>query len=465
MNAAQPIERSRAVTTEVLFRSHATFVARLLARLGLPSDELDDAVQEVFLVVHRHGGYLPGPATPAGYLASIAVRVAASRRRRGRRSRERASTVAPDEMSSGASDPARSCEAREELAVVQDALDRLDPDLRTTLVLAELEGESCKDIAAMMRIPVGTVYWRLHRARKTFRTALGAGAPGAQVAAVAMLDESVAKGALERVRAQPVLVYDVVAGLSRLRGALPLVAKTPAWAMGLLRVLGWTGRVGVANPAVLSVVASVSLLPGAPVAAPMRAMTDGAAPRPTLAFLTRPPVMGALVAPSMADPPMDEPVVLPPAPAAPMEALAAAGPAHRMAGAAPVRAVATPPPGPAPASVPPAPNDPGSPAELDSDLQEIQGVAAAEHVLASDPARALALVRASDGRLAGGYLSEERRYIAVVALAALGRGPEAEVQGARFLQDYPDGPFTARVRAAVERQPESVVGASARSGR
>jgi RNA polymerase sigma-70 factor (ECF subfamily) len=464
MNAAQPIERGEAVNTEALFRSHASFVARLLARLGVASDELDDAVQEIFLVVHRNGGYMPGPATPAGYLASIAVRVAASRRRRGRRSRERASTVAPDEMSSGACDPARSCEAREELGVVQDALDRLDPDLRTTLVLAELEGESCKDIAAMMRIPVGTVYWRLHRARKTFRTALGAATPGSLPAA-AMLYESAANDALARARAQPVLVYDLLAGLSRLRGALPLAAKAPAWTLGVVRVLGWTGRVGIANPAVLSVVASVSLLPGAPVAAPPGALADAAAPRHTLTSLATPPAFGALIAPSLVGSPAPEPVV--PA-AAPIEALAVAAPSRPVNLATPPRAIGAPFAAPAPPSTPPAAADLGAapPVEPDSELQEIQGVAAAEHVLATNPARALALVGESgesDRRQTGGYLSEERRYIAVVALSALGRGPEAQAQAARFLHDYPDGPFTARVRSAVERIPESVAGPPARS--
>jgi hypothetical protein len=107
--------------------------------------------------------------------------------------------------------------------------------------------------------------------------------------------------------------------------------------------------------------------------------------------------------------------------------------------------------------------------EPDFELQEIQSVGAAEHLLATDPARALAIVRESGEsdapRQTGGYLSEERRYIAVVALSALGRGPEAQAQAASFLRDYPDGPFTARVRSAVERIPESVAGAPARPGR
>ena len=75
--------------TEALFRSHAPFVARFLFRLGVAAEELDDVVQEVFLVVHRNGGYVAGQATRVTYLANIAVRAAASWRRRDRTKRAR----------------------------------------------------------------------------------------------------------------------------------------------------------------------------------------------------------------------------------------------------------------------------------------------------------------------------------------------------------------------------------------
>ena len=79
-------------------------------------------------------------------------------------------------------------------------------------------------------------------------------------------------------------------------------------------------------------------------------------------------------------------------------------------------------------------------------MREIQEVASAEQLLASDPARALALVRSGEARPSG-YLREERRYVGVVALFKLGRLEEARAEAASFLGDYPDGPYTARVRA------------------
>ncbi|HSM13891.1 MAG TPA: sigma-70 family RNA polymerase sigma factor [Thermoanaerobaculia bacterium] len=49
---------------------------------------------------------------------------------------------------------------------VQRALDRLPPDYRMAVVLADLEGFSYKEIAEILEIPVGTVMSRLYRGRK-----------------------------------------------------------------------------------------------------------------------------------------------------------------------------------------------------------------------------------------------------------------------------------------------------------
>jgi hypothetical protein len=81
-------------------------------------------------------------------------------------------------------------------------------------------------------------------------------------------------------------------------------------------------------------------------------------------------------------------------------------------------------------------------------MRELQEVASAQELLASDPARALSLARAGEVRYPSGYLREERRYVGVIALFKLGRLDEARAGAAHFVGDYPDGPFTARVRAA-----------------
>src|SRR6476646_5944197 len=88
MGAPSPHED---LSTEELFRRFAPFVARFLYRLGVDSDGLDDVVQEVFVVVHRRGGYKAGPAKPTSYLATIATNAASAYRRRRRIEQARSS--------------------------------------------------------------------------------------------------------------------------------------------------------------------------------------------------------------------------------------------------------------------------------------------------------------------------------------------------------------------------------------
>jgi RNA polymerase sigma-70 factor (ECF subfamily) len=152
-----------------LFRAHAKFVAAFLRRLGTPQSDLDDRVQEVFLVVHRKGGYVPGAGQAKSWLGAIALRVASSGRRTVARRRE-----APDEsgslalLSTARGNPAEALDARRALSRVQLALDTLDIEHRAAFVLYELDGESCSDIALSFGVPVGTIYSRLHHARRRF---------------------------------------------------------------------------------------------------------------------------------------------------------------------------------------------------------------------------------------------------------------------------------------------------------
>ncbi len=57
-------------------------------------------------------------------------------------------------------------------ADIQRALLNLSPELRAVVVLADIEGYSYEEIGEMLRVPVGTVKSRLHRARKTLQERL-----------------------------------------------------------------------------------------------------------------------------------------------------------------------------------------------------------------------------------------------------------------------------------------------------
>ena len=158
----------RHMDVEALFRAHAPFVAGFLARLGVPQADVDDRVQEVFLVAHRKGGYTPGQGHPRTWLGAIAVRVASTARRTLARKREDGGDALGGFSVEGPS-PMEAFEHRRALERVQRALDSLDTEHRAVFVLYELEGQSCEAIARSFDIPVGTVYSRLHHARRRFQ--------------------------------------------------------------------------------------------------------------------------------------------------------------------------------------------------------------------------------------------------------------------------------------------------------
>ena len=133
-----------AISAEDLFRLHAPFVARFLFRLGVGPDAIDDAVQEVFLVVHRQGGYRPGAARPTSYLANLALHAASAHRRTQRRRRDRETDAPVEDVAAPASGPVELLETNESLRRLQRLLGRLDPDLRSTLILVGNRGRDVR---------------------------------------------------------------------------------------------------------------------------------------------------------------------------------------------------------------------------------------------------------------------------------------------------------------------------------
>jgi RNA polymerase sigma-70 factor, ECF subfamily len=232
------------VDTDALFRSHAAFVARFLFRLGVVAEDLDDVVQEVFLVVHEHGGYVSARASKTTYLASIALRAAASSRRRARTKESRWASLPPEALRSQGLDPVEVLEEHESMRRLQAALDRLNPELKATLILVELEGESASSVAAGMGVPIGTVYWRLHQARKLFMKAVEEmrakdepRAPSDEPSMRTMAIRSLffwktrsANDLLQVGRTQPPVRYDIAGPLSRHHALMRSGAPLPPWA-------------------------------------------------------------------------------------------------------------------------------------------------------------------------------------------------------------------------------------------
>ncbi|MBL8741956.1 MAG: hypothetical protein JNK04_12705, partial [Myxococcales bacterium] len=68
-------------------------------------------------------------------------------------------------------------ELRERLARVGEALETIAPEPRLVFVLIELSGMSADEVARERGVPIGTVYSRLHTARKAFRACYEEKAP------------------------------------------------------------------------------------------------------------------------------------------------------------------------------------------------------------------------------------------------------------------------------------------------
>ena len=166
-------EISAAICSEDLFRIYAAFVAKFLRHLGVRDSDLDDVVQEVFMSAHRKGGYRPGPASPATFLARLALDARRWVARRNQRfARAQCVGVASSLVAQAPDTPETGVSAEQALAQLQSALDTLDPETRAIFLLFELEEESCAAIAAGLGLKLGTVYSRLHYGRAAFRKAL-----------------------------------------------------------------------------------------------------------------------------------------------------------------------------------------------------------------------------------------------------------------------------------------------------
>lgn len=160
------------MTFEQVYDEHFDFVWRSLRRLGVRDDDLHDALQDVFLVVHRALAGFEGRSKLTTWLFGICFKVAAGRRRAGHVRRELATDPATFECTDPGPDAAAQLEKNQALELVHTLLDGLPEEQRVTFVLFELEGLGGDEIAELTGVSVGTVRSRLRLARDGFRQAM-----------------------------------------------------------------------------------------------------------------------------------------------------------------------------------------------------------------------------------------------------------------------------------------------------
>ena len=191
-----------AESVEHVYQHHAEFVWACLQRFGIRDRDLDDALQEVFVVVHRRLASFRGEARMTTWLYSICLRVAQTHRRRGYVRRELSVDRFGDDVLHDHVNPEDELVVRERRRVLGAILDELDLEKRALLVMFEIDEVPCEEIAAVLGLPLGTVYSRLHVARKAFEKAVARSPPfyGSPQPGYRSAPKSAAYGALEIVR-------------------------------------------------------------------------------------------------------------------------------------------------------------------------------------------------------------------------------------------------------------------------
>ena len=174
------IDRWRAGDAEAftqLVKRHERRIFGLLMRMLGNRQEAEDAAQDTFLNLHRHGHRFRREARFSTFLYRVAVNAALNRRRSlGRRRAHMERLV--ERQAAGEALPQSPRGPEEALAGerirerVQHEIQELPPNLRAPVVLYDLEGLSYGEIAEVLQVAEGTVKSRIHRARQALRERL-----------------------------------------------------------------------------------------------------------------------------------------------------------------------------------------------------------------------------------------------------------------------------------------------------
>ena len=152
-------------------------VWRFLSRMaGNQVEELEDLVQATFIAIHASAASFKGTALVRTWVFAIAANVTRRHVRnevRRRSALERLSKL----PTQPAGRPDDSVEQQQLVLRMREALSALPHDLRVALVMCDLEDISGREAAAVLQIPEGTLYRRVHEARRALGALVEEGQP------------------------------------------------------------------------------------------------------------------------------------------------------------------------------------------------------------------------------------------------------------------------------------------------
>ena len=160
---------------EILVRRHERAIFNLVYRMLGDYDDAAEISQEVFLSAYRAIGQFRGEANFSTWLYRIALNHATTRRKSTASRQKRLVPIDGSDMVDDTQlGPAETLEKKELRERVQHALNELDPEDATVILLRDLQDIPYEDVARVLKIPVGTVKSRLHRARQALKARLAA---------------------------------------------------------------------------------------------------------------------------------------------------------------------------------------------------------------------------------------------------------------------------------------------------
>jgi RNA polymerase sigma-70 factor, ECF subfamily len=164
----------RLASFELTYRKHFVFAWRALRRLGVSDRNLNDAAQDVFLIVYRKLPEFDFERPITTWIYAICLRVASNRRRSAvERNEQLGNDAEPVEKSEQAlAADAESQELSERRAMLEAALDAMSLEQRAVFTLFELEGRTGEEVAELLGVPTPTVHSRLRLAREIFRRSI-----------------------------------------------------------------------------------------------------------------------------------------------------------------------------------------------------------------------------------------------------------------------------------------------------
>lgn len=174
------VQRGDKRAFDLLVLKYQRKIMRLLSRMVRDPSEVEDVAQEAFIKAYRALPQFRGDSAFYTWLYRIAIntarnwQVANSRRPSTPTSNENedGETFSQIDNLTDNSTPESMLASRQIVETVNAAIHKLPEDLRTAIVLREIEGMSYEDIAVSMGCPIGTVRSRIFRAREAIAAQL-----------------------------------------------------------------------------------------------------------------------------------------------------------------------------------------------------------------------------------------------------------------------------------------------------